>query len=153
MERTYKVNWFNIILKVLLVAIVIGILFWLVPKTNNRAFKEEVFVNNINSMKSAAKDYFKGKKLPPKIGDSKVITLDKMEESKLLIPFTDYDENKCDGTKSYAEVTKNSDTEYSLKVNLSCNNQEDYVLDNQLAIILQKQKIILKKITIKKITV
>lgn len=130
MERTYKINWLNIIFKVLLVAIVIGILFWLIPKTNNKAFKEEVFVNNINSMKAAAKDYFKGKKLPPKIGDSKVITLDKMEESKLLIPFTDYDEKKCDGTKSYAEVTKNSDTEYSLKVNLSCNNKEDYVLDS-----------------------
>ncbi len=129
-DKTYKINWLGIIVKLLLVALIIGILFWIIPKTNNNAYKNEVFTNNLNNMKSAAKDYFKGNKLPSKIGDSKVITLDKMEESKLLVPFTDYDDKACDATNSYAQVTKNSDTEYSLKVNLSCNSKEEYVLDS-----------------------
>ncbi len=127
---TYKINWFGIITKLLLVALVIGILFYIIPRTNDKAFKNQVFTDNLNNMKVAAKDYFKGNKLPPKIGDTKVITLDKMEENKLLVPFTDYDEKACDGSKSYAEVTKNSETEYSLKVNLSCDNKEEYVLDS-----------------------
>ena len=129
-EKTYKINWLGIIFKLLLVVLIIGILFWIIPKTNNKAYKNEVFTNNLNNMKTAAKDYFKGNKLPAKIGDSKVITLDKMEESKLLVPFTDADDKACDAKNSYAEVTKNSDTEYSLKVNLSCNSKEEYILDS-----------------------
>ena len=129
-EKTYKINWLGIIFKLLLVALIIGILFWIIPKTNNKAYKNEVFTNNLNNMKAAAKDYFKGDKLPLKIGDSKVITLDKMEESKLIVPFTDSENKACDAKNSYAQVTKNSDTEYSLKVNLSCDSKEEYILDS-----------------------
>ena len=35
----------------------------------------------------------------------------------------------CDATKSYVEVTKNDD-EYVMKVNLSCDDMEDYILVN-----------------------
>ena len=66
-EKTYKINWLGIIFKLLLVVLIIGILFWIIPKTNNKAYKNEVFTNNLNNMKTAAKDYFKGNKLPAKI--------------------------------------------------------------------------------------
>ena len=50
-----------------------------------------------------------------------------MLDLHLLLPFTDKNGDTCDTKKSYVEMTK-YDSEYRLKVNLSCGDQEDYII-------------------------
>ena len=46
---------------------------------------------------------------------------------KLLLPFTDKNGNACDTKGSYVTLTKKEDS-YEMKVNLKCDDQEDYIL-------------------------
>ena len=57
--------------------------------------------------------------------------LKEMVDNHMLIRFTDKDGKTCDENKSYVEVTKISNNEYTLKVQLKCGGQEDYILEKQ----------------------
>lgn len=88
---------------------------------------ERFFSENINNMQQAGKSYFTNERLPQKVGDTKKITLEEMLANHLLVKFSDSNGKSCDSKKSYVEVTKESE-EYVMKVNLSCTDQEDYIL-------------------------
>lgn len=88
---------------------------------------KQIFNNNIASMKNAGKSYFTTDRLPSKTGDKVKITLKEMLNKKLLLEFTDEEGNSCSEDESYIEVTKSTDSEYNMKVYLSCNNKKDYV--------------------------
>ncbi len=124
------------ILKLLLFIVIIILIAWLFPTKsyvsdliNSKlgTSKEQVFNNNLNTMKTAALSYYNGDRLPEKEGASKKITLEEMLEKKLLIEFTDSNGKKCNKTKSYVEVTKNKN-DYSMKVNLSCQDGKNYII-------------------------
>ena len=55
------------------------------------------------------------------------MTLGEMYDNKLLVEFSDSNNRVCDNKKSYIEVTKEDD-EYTMKVNLSCTDKEDYIM-------------------------
>ena len=57
----------------------------------------------------------------------KKLTLRDMLNNKMIIEFTDSNGKTCDADKSYVEVTKQNG-EYIFKTNLSCGNEEDYVI-------------------------
>ena len=88
---------------------------------------KRIFNENIDTMKDAGRSYFTTSRLPNKTGDKVRITLKEMLEKKLLLEFTDEEGNTCDANESYIEVTKTNDSEYNMKVYLSCNNKKDYV--------------------------
>lgn len=124
------------ILKLLLFIVIIVLIVWLFPTKNYVSnlinsklgtSKEQVFNNNLNTMKTAALSYYSGDRLPEKEGVSDKITLEEMLEKKLLIEFTDSNGKKCNKTKSYVEVTKNQN-DYSMKVNLSCQDGKNYII-------------------------
>ena len=50
-----------------------------------------------------------------------------MYDNKLLVKFSDSNNRVCDNKKSYIEVTKEKE-EYTMKVNLSCSDKEDYIM-------------------------
>ena len=120
----------------LLLALLVFILLWLFPTKQGlkntlsdslNPLYERIFQENIDTMKEAAIAYYTTERLPENEGDTKKLTLGEMLEMKLLLAVKDKNGNMCDSTKSYVEVTK-MEKEYKLKVNLSCGEEEDYIL-------------------------
>lgn len=128
-NQTYKINWISILIKVLIVIGIVLVIFMLLPKSSDNSNNQQVFIDNLNNMKDAAKDYFKLENLPEKIGGSLKITLGDMEDKNLLVPFKDKNGDECNKSESYAQVTKNSESSYTLKVSLTCSDESNYILD------------------------
>ena len=128
---TYRVgiNWKDIIIKIIMFALFILLLIVLFPKPNLDVFYDSVYSNNIKTMQEAARNYYTVDKLPKNVGDKSSMTLKEMIDNKMIIRFTDKDGKTCDESNSKVEVTKLSDSEYSLKVQLNCGDQSDYILD------------------------
>lgn len=132
----------NVIVQFLFVALIIFVLIWLFPlksdlknlKTTSNGDNKDlsvlvdrIFNENIIAMKDAAKSYYTLERLPKNVGDKVKMTLGEMLEKKIILPFTDKHGKTCDTTASYVEVTK-YDTEYLMKVNLKCGDEENYLL-------------------------
>ena len=128
---TYKVgiNWKDIIIKIVLLALFIILLLILFPKPDLDVFYDSIYTNNINTMKNAAEKYYTKDRLPATVGDSTSMTLKEMIDNKMIIRFTDKDKNYCDESSSKVQVTKTADSEYVLKVELNCGEQRDYILE------------------------
>ena len=122
------INWKDIILKVILLILFVLLLIWLFPSPQLDTFYDSVYNNNIQTMKDAATDYYTVDRLPANIGDSTTMTLGEMIKNKLIVPFVDKDNKSCDNNASFVQLTKISDTEYTLKVQLACGEQEDYII-------------------------
>ncbi len=119
----------DFILKLILIIIFVLLLRWLVPWPNMEAInplKDQIFSANLYNMRDAGILYFTTDKLPAEVGDKTTITLQKMLDMKLLIPFTDKNGDSCDVTASYVSLEK-KENEYLMKVNLKCGEEEDYI--------------------------
>ena len=120
------------ILKLILIIIFVLLLIWLVPWPNMKALnplKDQIFNANLQTMKEAGISYFTTERLPQNVGDKTTLTLQKMLDMKLVVPFTDKNGNTCDVKKSYVSLEK-QETEYLMKVNLKCGEEEDYIIVN-----------------------
>ena len=97
-EVTYKVgiNWKDIIIKVILLVLFILLLIWLFPKPDMEVLYNNVYSNNINTMKEAAEKYYVGDRLPSTVGESSSMTLQQMIDDKMIIQFKDKHKNYCD---------------------------------------------------------
>lgn len=115
------------LISLIIIIILVLLLIWLLPMPNMKGINNRIFNANIQEMKDAAIPYFTTDKLPQKIGDKTTLTLKEMIELKLLLPFTDKNGDACDVEKSYVTLTKKEDS-YEMKVNLKCNEEEDYIL-------------------------
>ena len=119
-----------LLLRLLLIIIFILVLVWLFPtKSSLNPLYQGIFRDNIDSMKDAAETYFTNERLPEDVGDSVKMSLSEMLSKNLLLPFTDKNGNSCDLNKSYVEITK-KDTEFELKVNLSCPGEEAFIIEH-----------------------
>lgn len=115
------------IISLILIIILVLLLVWLLPMPNMKGINDRIFNANIQEMKKAAIPYFTTEKLPQEIGDEVTLTLQEMIDLKLLLPFTDKNGDSCDTEKSYVTLTKKENS-YEMKVNLKCNEEEDYIL-------------------------
>ncbi|MBO5375799.1 MAG: hypothetical protein J6A52_03005 [Bacilli bacterium] len=115
------------LISLIIIIILVLLLIWLLPMPNMKGINNRIFNANIQEMKDAAIPYFTTDKLPQKVGDKITLTLKEMIELKLLLPFTDKNGDACDVEKSYVTLTKKEDS-YEMKVNLKCNEEEDYIL-------------------------
>lgn len=129
-EESNERNTFfrGLIVKILLVLLFVFLLMWLFPMPNLSPFYDKIFAANMDTMTEAAKSYYTVERLPEEEGETKKLTLKEMLDNKMIMEFTDSDGNTCDVDKSYVEVTK-QDGEYIFKTNLSCDTQEDYVIE------------------------
>ena len=118
------------VMRLILIIIFVLLLLWIIPWPNMDALnplKDQIFNANIQTMKEAGITYFTTERLPKEVGDKTTLTLQKMLDLKLLVPFTDKNGKSCDVTKSYVSLEK-QETEYLMKVNLKCGEEEDYIL-------------------------
>ena len=88
---------------------------------------DRIFGDNVNTMKEVATAYFTTDRLPKQDGETIKLTLGEMLDKKLLLSIKDKNGKMCDTDKSYVEVTKTGN-EYKMKVNLSCDDEEDYII-------------------------
>lgn len=135
-EERERFSFKDVILQIILVVLFVFLLLWLFPTkgyvdkkvdSSLQPLYNQIFSQNVNSMKEAAISYFTTSRLPKNKGDKVSLTLSEMLDKKLLIPFLDSNSKQCDLTESYVEMTK-MDDEYILKVNLSCSDNSDYIL-------------------------
>lgn len=128
-EKRFSIDWKKVILRALFLVALIIILMIMWPKKDLTALGNQIFNNNLQTMKKAATSYYTVDRLPIKIGDSYTMTLGEMEENKMVIPFTDNKDRVCSKTASYVKVTKTAENEYVYKIQLACDDQVDYILE------------------------
>jgi hypothetical protein len=128
----------DLLLKMLLLTIFMGLLIWIypMPKGKNVDINDDlepivdrIFIENIKFMQDAAIKYYTNERLPKELGQKTSMTLKEMLDKKLILPFVDKNGNSCDVNSSYVEVTR-METEFILKVYLECGHQKDYILVN-----------------------
>ena len=124
-----KIDWKGLILKLIAVVLIILVIIWLFPMPKLDTFYNRIYNENLNTMKEVAEKYFVDDKLPDKTGGSNTLKLQEMVEKKLISEFTDKNNNECSSTNSFAQVTKTENNNYVLKVQLSCDDKTDYVLE------------------------
>ena len=95
----------------------------------NAVVYDSKYIENINAMKAVAKSYYTVDRLPENVGDTKQLTLSEMVEKKLIFRFADKNNNYCDEESSKVVITKNSNTNYLMRVELNCGDQKDYILE------------------------
>lgn len=143
-ERKDKFSVRDLIIQILFVALFVFILMWIFPtkgdlsklkfgssdnnKEENTILYDRIFNENILAMKDAAKSYYTTPRLPQNIGDKVSMTLGEMLDKKIILPFKDKNGKTCDSQASYVEITKPSNEEFIMKVNLKCSEEENYLL-------------------------
>ena len=124
-----KIDWKGLIIKLIAVVLLILVFIWLFPMPKLDTFYSRVYNENLNAMKSVAEKYFVNDNLPANTGTSNTIKLQEMIDKKLITEFTDKNNNECSTTNSFAQVTKTENDNYVLKIQLSCDDKTDYVLE------------------------
>ena len=130
-QENYRVgiNWKDIIIKVIAFAILIFIIIILIPRPNLDPLYSQIFNQNISAMKEGATGYYTNDRLPENIGDYTKMTLEEMEAQNLVIPFVDKNGDTCNKANSFVQVTKTGENEHILKVQLSCGDETDFILE------------------------
>ena len=144
-ERNEKFSIKNVILQFLFILLFIFVLMWLFPmkkdlksaieekngdtiiNNNTTYYVDQVFNSNLLMMKDSAKSYYTLERLPKTVGSKVSMTLGDMLTKKIILPFSDKNGKQCDLVNSYVEITK-YETEYVMKVNLKCDEEENYLL-------------------------
>lgn len=129
MNNDLGINIKEIIIKIIMVVLFVFLLMWLFPMPNMNPFYDRLFADNIETMKNAAKSYYTVERLPKEIDDTVYMTLEEMEEKRLLLPLVDSENNFCDTKGSYVEIMK-AETEYIIKTHLSCPARTDYLIEH-----------------------
>jgi len=131
-DRHIKTNWISVFIKLLLIILILVVIFWLIirikdsksTKTNTTTITDTEYNNNLDNMKNGSLKYFDNDNLPTEVGSSKKITLKELLSKNLV---NDYS-NVCDGDNSYAEATKTTDEEYTLRVSLTCGDKSNSII-------------------------
>lgn len=132
----------DFLIQLIFIVIFVVLLVWLFPtkdwlkenyfgntyvEEKETIIDDEKFVNNINNMLEASKNYFGyNVNLPENIDDTVKVTLQELVDNHIMIMPKDSNGKKCDGN-SYAIITKTS-VGYSIKVSLTCGNDSDYII-------------------------
>ena len=125
----------DVLLKAIIVIIFLILIIFIITKltTNETSTNssdsnyDKVFSANLEKMEDAAYKYYTEDKLPKEVGENTELTLREMINQNLLEAFTDGNNEACDVNESYIRLTKN-DNDYTLRVNLKCEDKEDYSL-------------------------
>lgn len=126
MGKEFKTSWLKVIGISGLIFVIAGLIYVLNINRSQANVASSTYITNINSMKEAGFNYFKGSNLPVKIGETKEISLKEMLDNKLLAEFYDEKGKSCDVNNSFIQVTKTIENEYAMKVVLKCQSKNDY---------------------------
>ncbi len=128
-ERKHTFDWKGFLLKLIIILLLVFVIYQLFAGVKTNTLYDQIYNNNITTMKEAAVSYYTTDRLPKNIGDSETMTLQDMLNDKLLVDFVDKDGKACDTFGSYVTVTKVENDKYTLKVQLACGDHIDYILE------------------------
>jgi len=128
-ERRNVFDWKGFLLKLIIILLLIFVVYQLFAGVKTNTLYDQIYNDNLTTMKEAATNYFTTDRLPENIGEEKTMTLQDMLNNKLLVEFVDKDGKSCDTFGSYVTVTKVESDKYTLKVQLACGDHIDYILD------------------------
>ena len=121
-----RINWIKIGIEVLAVFVFILLLVWLFPFGSKKDNKGSNFGDNFDTYRESARKYYTEKNLPK---DTEKLTLQDLIDKKAVRKLYDKTGKSCDTEKSYTRITKITDNEYQLRIDLTCGNESDYVLE------------------------
>jgi len=133
MEENRRFSLSDLLIKIILVIVFVLFAVWLLSLSNKKmtnsleVLTDRIFVENMEKMKEVGKEYFTIERLPEKVGEMEVLTLEKMYEKKLLLELKDKNGNACSAKDSYISIEK-YDNEYQMKVYLECGKESDYII-------------------------
>ncbi len=115
----------NLIIKIIIIIVCIGLLIWLFAllKNNNRniVYDENLHNSNVEKVRLAAEKYFFiDNNLP--VNNTKTINLKTLIDKGLVEEIVDANKKVCNDNKSTIFLSKNSS--YVLTINLSCSTDE-----------------------------
>lgn len=124
-EKSGKINYLGIILRVILAILVLLLSIKLIMIIINYPKNKKAvdLSKELETIESVAKDYFKDDLLPVNSGDSKKVYLNELVDKKMIKEIK-HDKSSCDMKKSYVEIVK-LDNEYQYKTYLLCECGED----------------------------
>ena len=125
----------SVLLKIVLIVLFLFILMMLFPTKgfisnylgNKNKKVDSTFNSNLIAMATAGSGYYNETRLPKETGETSKMTLEEMYKEKMIVKFTDNNGAECSKKKSYVEVTR-EESEYTMKVNLSCIDKSDYIM-------------------------
>ena len=126
MENNKRINWIKIGIEVLAIFVFVLLLVWLFPLPGKKNTKATNFGDNFDTFRESARKYYTNNKLPE---ESEKMTLQQLIDKKAIKPLYDKSGKACDADKSYVRITKINDKEYQLRIDLTCGNESDYVLE------------------------
>lgn len=133
-ENENKIDWGNIIKRVVMIIGAILIILGIVTAVSKCAKKDIVeppkekevdLTNQLNQLEAATLKYLTKDNLPVELNASKTIRLKILINKEILTDITDENNNKCDTNESYAEVTR-LENSYAVKLSLTCGKNKDY---------------------------
>jgi len=129
MEEKKGLTIKGLLIRGVLVVAFIFLLVWLFPMPDLKPLNNQIFADNIDRMKDAAKSYYTVERLPDELNESHKMTLKEMIDKKLILPLMDSNGKYCSNDKSYVEITK-LENEYIIKIYLSFTDKEDYIIEH-----------------------
>ncbi|MBR1413746.1 MAG: InlB B-repeat-containing protein [Bacilli bacterium] len=128
-----KRSWKSIIFKIVVIILVLLIAFFLFRSLINKDDKTtsnngNTFATNFQNLKKVSEKYYTDDKLPTEIGDTNKVTLKELIEQKYIDNLKDSKGNSCSPTNSFAEMKKTASNKYSLKVQLTCDDEQNYII-------------------------
>lgn len=130
-EKKFKleIEWKSLIIKLLLLIVIVFLICFIIfkPKKENNLISLD---SNITNLKKAAIKYYKENLEIEEIGEYQKVTLKKLQKNNYIDKQVDNDNNSCNGTKSYAYLSKIKDNEFTLKINMYCGKNEESKIFN-----------------------
>lgn len=132
-DNETKIDWKNIIKKVVIVIVAIVIILGIVSLVKKCSHKTDEpdtptkvdLTKQLDELERATLTYLTKDNLPTTINSSKTIRLKILTSKNIITGITDDNGNKCDTNSSYSEVTR-LDNNYAVKISLTCGPNSDY---------------------------
>lgn len=134
-ETEGKINWRYLLKRVGIVLgviiVILGIIALITKCTKNEDTKKEPEIKvvdlskQLDELENATLKYLTVDNLPKEINSSKTIRLKILKNKGLVKEIRDSENNVCNASDSYAEVTRLDDN-YAVKLTLSCGSNKDY---------------------------
>ncbi len=120
-----KINYKLLLFKLLILLLsMILIIFTMVRLKKHNEQQNNKLNENMMIITNAILHYFENNTLPQNIGDSASFMLEEMKNLKLIDDIKDENNKYCNYLNSYIILTKTSEKEFRLKVDLKCSKKE-----------------------------
>ena len=132
-ENEKKVDWGNIIKRLLMLLIALLVIFGIITlvtkcanSNKNKGNDEPISLSEqLDALQNATLNYLTKDNLPTELNASKTIRLKYLISKNLIEEIKDSEGNTCDENTSYSEVTKLANN-YAVKLTLSCGDNSEY---------------------------